>query len=172
MSKARVKTYPADPKKDLADLETAMKGGAIPARPPGSEVQAATAGGARVVIPPPSPKADEGATKAEIARGKKRPPLIIKGALKEQPATNPNGKPVQQEIKSVIPKLDAVGRAAKKMTEAIKNVAEWTEAKGNAEGGLIKAMKKARRTSINCEGFSLFLDHKGPVDKIKIQKPK
>jgi hypothetical protein len=168
MPKARVKsgaikpTVP-DAKKDLTALEEAMNSNTIAKRQPGEEVQAANERGARVAITPDKSKDIEGGiTKGEIARGKK----------KDKGPKSAPGVAVQTEIKGVVPKLDAVAKLAKKVVEAVKQIGDWTNARGDRETALIKAMKKSRRLAVNIDGYTLNLDHRGAVDKLKIQKPK
>ena len=84
----------------------------------------------------------------------------------------PDGKLKQVEAPALVPPLDGVGKAANLFSSIIKKLAELSEEKGDAESKLIAALKRAKRTSIKVDGYAFFLNHKGPVDKIQVQKPK
>ena len=137
------------PKQDLKELERAMNGGQIPKRDPGKEVEAATESGARVTI------SSGGKTVETTVDGLKRA-----------------SKAIQTEADALIPAMDGVGKAATRMVAAIRAADECAVEKGEAESNLIKALRKAKRTSFKCDGINLLLQHVGPKDKITAQKPK
>ncbi len=71
-----------------------------------------------------------------------------------------------------MPKPDGVGKAADRMKDAIEACVEAVEEKGEAESALIKALKAAKRTSIQVGGYKFQYKHTGPTDKITVQKAK
>jgi hypothetical protein len=154
-------------KEDLKKLEAAMNGSAIPERKPGEEVQAATESGARVTI-------TGGGVKVETTTdGLKRMAQVVKGALKENKRSHKaKVKPVQTEAAALVPEMDGVGKAANRLAAAVRAKEEAAEEYGEAESNLIRALKKVHRTSFKADGITMLLQHKGPVDKIAIQKPK
>lgn len=85
---------------------------------------------------------------------------------------NKKAKPVQMEAVALIPKLDSVGKAGKRMAKAVKELETAQDEKGEAEQALINAMVKADRKSFQTMGFKFSLKHTGPKDSIAVQKPK
>ena len=110
----------------------------------------------------------------QIGQGEK-PTIAEKGPAKpkdvlEGPKPKPK-RPEQPELNGM-PKLDGVGKAARRMKDALLALQDATDEKGQAEDALLKALKKTRRTSIQCDGFKFQFSHIGPKDKITVQKPK
>lgn len=163
MKKPKINRIAKAAKEDLKALETAMNSGIIAERNPGEEIVAKTEGGASVTITAGGKTVTT--TTEKLADLSKR---VVKGVkFKSQ-----RGKPVQTEASALIPELDGVGKAANRFAAVIKSLAELSEEKGDAESKLIAALRRAKRTSIKVEGYAFFLNHKGPVDKIQVQKPK
>lgn len=89
---------------------------------------------------------------------------------KDKPGRKP--KIVQMEAVALVPKMDGVGKAAKRFAESLTSLDEARDERGEAEQNLINSLKKAKRTSFQTLGFKFFLNHSGPKDSIKVQKPK
>lgn len=96
------------------------------------------------------------------------------GKPKDKPkAEKPKStRPVQMEAPALVPKLDGVGKAGKRLAKAIRAVEDATEEKGKAEQEMITQLQKAERKSYQTMGFKFNLSHTGPKDKITVQKPK
>lgn len=96
-----------------------------------------------------------------------------KGGRKAKPEKAVGKKrPEQLESPALVPAMDGVGKAAKRLVEAIRNVEDAIDERGEAETGLLMALRKAKRQAIQVLGYKLQIDHKAAVDKIKVQKPK
>jgi hypothetical protein len=67
-------------------------------------------------------------------------------------------------------KLDGVGKAARKYKDAIDTYDAASESKGVAMENLIDALKRAKKTSIQCEGWKFDVAHTGPKDTIRVHK--
>ena len=109
----------------------------------------------------------------QISQGEK--PTLPKGPAKPKDVLEgpkPKSKRPQQQELNGMPTLDGVGKAARRMKDAIIALQDATDEKGEAEDALLKALKKARRTAIQCDGFKFQFNHIGPKDKITVQKQK
>ena len=71
-----------------------------------------------------------------------------------------------------MPKPDGVGTAAQRFRTAIEKVDAAVEEKGEAMAALFRALVKAKRASIQIDGYKFEWVHVGPKDTIKVQKPK
>lgn len=71
-----------------------------------------------------------------------------------------------------MPALDGLGKAARRYVEAIQSVEAAVTEKGDAKDALIRAMKKRSKTTMQVDGYTFLRDRKGPVDNIKVHKPK
>ncbi len=108
------------------------------------------------------------------------PPDEAKAIASLPPATRAQvlkgPKPKKQKLDTPelpnMPKPDSVGKSADRMKDAIEAVVAAVEEKGEAEAALIKALKKAKRTSIQVGGYKFQYKHTGPTDKITVQKAK
>ena len=76
------------------------------------------------------------------------------------------------ELKGMEDTIDGVGKAARKYLEAIEAHEGTGKHRGETEANLIRALRKAKRTSIQIEGWKFNHNHTGPKDSIKVQKPK
>lgn len=159
-----------DAKGDLKKLEETMNRGTIPDRKPGEEVVAKTESGATVTITNGKKSVTVPSDKLGTAKSVKN---IVKNVVKKLvKGRKVQKKPEQTEAAGLIPPLDGVGKAANQMVEAIKAVAAAAEEKGESESNLIRALRKAKRTSFKTQGVELYLNHRGPVDKIQVKKAK
>lgn len=71
-----------------------------------------------------------------------------------------------------MPKLDGVGTAAQNYQTALEELVAAQEKKGTAGALLHKALVKAKRASIQINGYKFERIHTGPKDSIKVTKPK
>jgi len=71
-----------------------------------------------------------------------------------------------------MPPPDAVGTAAQKFRTALEKLEAAQEEKGETSAALFKSLVKAKRTSIQIDGYKFERIHTGPKDSIKVQKPK
>lgn len=108
-----------------------------------------------------------------------RPPVIVKGALKEKPAKkgqpakdSPKQKRVGQSDLPGMPKPSGPGRIAREYLDVLEEIEKKTTEKGDLMQSLINSIKKAKRTSVQVDGYKFNLKHRGPEDKITVQKPK
>ncbi len=102
----------------------------------------------------------------QISSGDDDPPRVVAEPV---PANRKRGK--TDELPGM-PKPDGVGLAAQNFRTTIEKIDTLIEEKGENEMALFKALKKARRASIQIDGYKFDIQHTGPKDKIKITKPK
>lgn len=98
------------------------------------------------------------------------PPATKKDVAPDKPKPLAKAKPVQPTLLEV--KMDGVGKAAKRMKEALEALEIAQDEKGAASENLQKSLKKSKRTSTSYDGYQFQLKHVGPKDTITIQKPK
>lgn len=91
----------------------------------------------------------------------------------EQPETDASKKlKLRQAELANMPKPDKVGKAAEHFRDAVREADDAHEAKGEAADNLIRAMKSAKRYTLQIDGYKFELHHTGAKDTIKIIKPK
>lgn len=71
-----------------------------------------------------------------------------------------------------MPKPDAVGTAAQRFRTSLEKLDAAQEEKGEASEALFKSLVRAKRTSIQIDGYKFERVHTGPKDSIKVQRPK
>lgn len=71
-----------------------------------------------------------------------------------------------------MPQPDGLGVAAQNFAATLQKIGELTEEKGERMMALFKALKKAKRSSIQVSGYKFEVSHTGPKDGIKVQKLK
>ena len=71
-----------------------------------------------------------------------------------------------------MPKPDGVGTAAQNFRTTIEKIDALVEEKGEREMALFKALRRAKRASIQIDGYKFDIQHTDPKDKIKVTKPK
>ena len=102
-------------------------------------------------------------------------PVKGKRQRKPKPAavkkTEEEKAPAQTELEGM-PERDGVGKAGKRYKDAVEALDAAQNEKGEAMQSLINALKKARRTSVQVEGYHFQYKHNGPSDKILTKKPK
>lgn len=113
--------------------------------------------------------------KNSVGKGEKPtlPPATAKDVAPDNPKPLAKKKPIQS-IQPVLleVKMDGVGKAAKRMKEALEALDLAQDEKGAASENLQKSLKKSKRTSTSYDGYQFQLKHVGPKDTITIQKPK
>lgn len=110
--------------------------------------------------------------KNSVGKGEKPtlPPATAKDVAPDNPKPLAKKKPIQPVLLEV--KMDGVGKAAKRMKEALEALEIAQDEKGAASENLQKSLKKSKRTSTSYDGYQFQLKHVGPKDTITIQKPK
>lgn len=108
--------------------------------------------------------------KNSVGKGEKPtlPPATKKDVAPDEP--KPLKKPTQPVLLEV--KMDGVGKAAKRVKNAIEALDIAQDEKGAAFENLQKVLKKSKRTSTSYDGYKFNLKHIGPQDTIQVQKPK
>lgn len=109
----------------------------------------------------------------QVGKGEKatKPKVTTREALGD-------GKPkltkrlIQPEIPGAAVKQDRIGIAAEKAVDAIEEFDAAADNKGSVIADLIKAMKKAKRATIQVRGYTFAYTHQGPKDSISVKKPK
>ena len=71
-----------------------------------------------------------------------------------------------------MPKPDAVGTAAQRFRTSIEKLDAAHAEKGEAMENLFKSLVRAKRSSIQLDGFKFERFTPGPKDTIKVTKPK
>lgn len=81
-------------------------------------------------------------------------------------------KKLEQTELNAMPERDGVGKAGKRFKDAVEELDRAMAEKGEAMDALIRALKSAKRTSIQVEGYHFQYKHNGPSDRILTKKPK
>ncbi len=71
-----------------------------------------------------------------------------------------------------MPKPDRVGTVAQNFRTCLEKQEAIVEEKGELMLALVKAMRNAKRASIQIDGYRFEVLHTGPKDGIKVTKPK
>lgn len=79
---------------------------------------------------------------------------------------------IKQAELTNMPAPDKVGTIAQNFRTIIQRIKDAAEEKGEQEALLIKALRSAKRSSIQIDGFKFEVFHAGPKDSIKVTKPK
>lgn len=158
MSKPRVKAGKGPAPQSVAaaeaaeDLKNRMEGNGI-------------AQGQTAVAPPPD-KPEGAPTRAERRK---------KAAEKPKPSDIPKqgrlGRKAQEQELPGMPALDGVGKAARKFLDARDAVETAKDNQQEAMSNVINALKRAKRKTINCDGYTIEYVHKEAVDRLKVKKP-
>lgn len=114
---------------------------------------------------PPTPTPEGAPTRKERRRKAAEQPKP-----KDIPPQGRLGRKAQQELPGM-PKLDGVGRAARKFLDALDSLEAAKSNRQTAMTNVINALKAAKRREINCDGFTITYIHKEAVDQIKVKKP-
>lgn len=75
------------------------------------------------------------------------------------------------ELKGM-PAPDGVGLAAQNFRTSLERLEEAQNVKGECMDALIKSLTRAKRSSIQIDGYKFERQHTGPKDSIKVTKPK
>ncbi len=71
-----------------------------------------------------------------------------------------------------MPKSDRVGTIAQNFRTCLEKQDAIIEEKGEIMLSLVKALRSAKRSSIQIDGYKFEVQHTGPKDGIKVTKPK
>ena len=107
--------------------------------------------------------------KNSVGKGEKPtlPPATAKDVAPDNPKPLAKKKPIQPVLLEV--KMDGVGKAAKRVKNAIEALDIAQDEKGAAFENLQKVLKKSKRTSTSYDGYKFNLKHIGPQDTIQVQ---
>lgn len=108
--------------------------------------------------------------KNQISKGEKP----VKSAAKKEDVApekpTPLKKPVQPTLLEV--KMDGVGKAAKRMRDALEALEVAQDEKGAASENLQKSLKRAKRLGTSYDGYHFSLKKVAAKETIAVQKPK
>lgn len=119
----------------------------------------------------PPEKKPEGAPTRKERRKKIKEIEAAKVKARSGPKQPRTGKAKQPELAGM-PEPSGSGKIAREYLEILEAIEQKITAKGDKMQALVNSMKKAKRTSVQVDGYTFNLKHRGPEDRITVNKPK